>query len=424
MTELPEGWLVEPLSEVADYDVGRTPARANPRYWKGGVGSIPWVAISDMQNHGTVTKTSETVSAEALEEVFHGRVVPPGTLLMSFKLTIGRVAILGIPACHNEAIISIRPRPGIDPRYLGYFLSQVDFSDHQDRQVMGNTLNRAKLDRIPVARPASEATQRAIADALDQIRTGVETHAAAERTTSALKRAAMHDLFTKGLRGEAQKETEVGPAPGGWLVEPLTTHHAVTSGGTPSRAVAEYWDGGTIPWVKTAEVDYCVIEDTAERITPAALRDSAAKLSPAGTILLAMYGQGVTRGKVAVLGIEASCNQACAAITPLDDAIETKYLYHFLSWRYEAIRQLAHGGQQQNLSLEIVRRIPVAFPQVRDEQREIVAVLDALDRKIDLHGQSYATLDEVFRSMLHKLMIGQTNVGGLEAVAELEKTLA
>ncbi len=131
MSELPEGWAEQPFSQVARYATGRTPARANPTYWKIRTKQVPWVAISDMEEYGSITKTKESISEEAFLDVFRGRVVPAGTLLMSFKLTIGRVATLGIPACHNEAIISIYPHDGVDGRYLGYFLSQVDYSDHR-----------------------------------------------------------------------------------------------------------------------------------------------------------------------------------------------------------------------------------------------------------------------------------------------------
>jgi type I restriction enzyme S subunit len=115
-----------PFVEVAEYNVGRTPARANARYWNQTGAVAPWVTISDMPTYGVVESTKESVSAEAFAHVFGGYAMPAGTLIMSFKLTIGRVATLGIPAVHNEAIISIFPKPGIDQRYLGYYLSQVD----------------------------------------------------------------------------------------------------------------------------------------------------------------------------------------------------------------------------------------------------------------------------------------------------------
>ncbi len=416
MNELPEGWTVEPFSQVASYTTGRTPARANPAYWAKGERQVPWVAISDMEPYGTITETAESVSELAFEEVFRERVVPAGTLIMSFKLTIGRVATLGIPACHNEAIISIYPREGVDQRYLGYFLSQVDYTDHQDRQIKGNTLNQSKIDQIQVALPPSKEQAR-IADVLDKCRLGINTERAAEKTAEELKRACMRELFTRGLRGEPQKDTEIGLVPESWELATIGAHHAVVSGGTPSRGNPAFWSGGTIPWVKTTEVDYCVITETGEHITPLGLESSAAKMLPAGTLLMAMYGQGVTRGKVAILGIEAACNQACAAITPNDDAVVPRYLYHFLAWRYDAIRSLAHGGQQQNLNLEIVRDLPVVYPQRKDEQDEIVAILDAIDRKIDLHRRKRAVLEELFKALLHKLMTGEIAVSDLDLSA-------
>ncbi len=94
-----------------------------------------------------------------------------------------------------------------------------------------------------------------------------------------------------------------------------------------------------------------------------------------------------------------------------------RYLYHFLTWRYEAIRSLAHGGQQQNLNLEIVRELPLTFPQSRNEQSEIVTILDAIDRKIDLHRKKRAVLEELFKALLHKLMTGEIRVDELDLSA-------
>ncbi len=132
---------------------------------------------------------------------------------------------------------------------------------------------------------------------------------------------------------------------------------------------------------------------------------------------MAMYGQGVTRGKVAILGTEAACNQACAAVTSKDEAVHPRYLYHFLTWRYKAIRALAHGGQQQNLNLEIVRGLPLAYPPSKVEQSEIVTILDALDAKIDLHRSKSVVLEELFKSLLHNLIASEIHVADIDLSA-------
>lgn len=418
-------WPTRPFAEVADYGVGKTPARANPDYWATSDQAIPWVSISDLEPFGVVTNTKERASRKAFDEVFRGKLVPAGTLLMSFKLTIGRIATLGVPAAHNEAIISVFPRPGIDQRFLGYFLSQFDYEELQDRQIKGNTLNKSKIDRIPVPVP-SEQEQAKVADILDTLRHAVNLQSAVLTNLDQLKAAAMQQLFSRGLRGEAQKETEIGSLPGNWELTTIDKHFSVVSGGTPPRGNPSYWRGGTIPWVKTTEVKYAVITETEERITQAGLDESAARLLPPNTLLMAMYGQGVTRGKVGILGIEASCNQACAAMTPIDDRVLPRYLYHYLTSQYEMIRSLAHGGQQQNLNLDIVRKIAVRVPPTIDEQQEIVDVLDALDRKIDLHRRKRDVFDELFKSLLHKLMAGEVSADDLDlrALPKLEGSAA
>ena len=116
--------------------------------------------------------------------------------------------------------------------------------------------------------------------------------------------------------------------PEGWKLSTIDEISIVSSGGTPSRKNDSYW-GGKIPWVTTAEVQYKVIEDTAEKITEEGLANSSAKLFPRGTILMAMYGQGKTRGQVGVLGVEAATNQACAAII-LRPGYEMNYYYQYL----------------------------------------------------------------------------------------------
>lgn len=301
----------------------------------------------------------------------------------------------------------LKPKTGIDPLFFYYACRAIELPSRG----YNRHFKALKEQEIPIP-PLQE--QRSIAQALRQIDDILSVQDEQLQTILALKRAAMQTLFTRGLHGEAQKETEIGPVPESWSLKSICDHFSVMSGGTPSRRVSEFWTDGTIPWVKTTEIDYCLIQETEEYITQAGLDESATKLLPPGTLLLAMYGQGVTRGKVAILGIEATCNQACAAISPSDCQVDAKYLYHFLSFRYESIRQLAHGGQQQNLNLEIVRNLPLIIPADKDSQPEIVAILDTLDRKIDLHQHKRVVLEELFNAMLHKLMTGEIRVGELD----------
>lgn len=180
----------------------------------------------------------------------------------------------------------------------------------------------------------------------------------------------------------------------GW--ERLGDVTTLASGGTPSRKDAGNF-GGTIPWVKTGEVRFNRLTDTQEKITEQGLRTSSAKLLPAGTVLLAMYGQGATRGRCALLEREMTTNQACAAILP-SPRLVPEFVFFFLWSRYEAIRAESEGSAQDNLNQGQVADIEIPVPDV-DEQREVSQVLAALRRVADAKGRETRAL-EAFRSAL------------------------
>lgn len=420
-----EAWPFQPLGELFEIAAGKTMSAAA----RAGEDKTPFLRTSNVLWDEIDLTTVDEMSIPVHE--LHGKLLRPGDLLVCEGGEIGRAAIwngeVELMSFQNH-LHRLRPVvDDVDPRFYVYFL-QCGFTQLGVFEGAGNSttipnLSRNRLAALDVPKP-SLTEQRDIANALARVRMAMNFHDRSEKLAQDLKRAAMRSLFTKGLRGEAQKETEIGRVPVSWAVEPLDAHYSVISGGTPSRNNAGYWSGGTIPWAKTTEVNYCVIRDTEEYITQAGLAESAAKLLPAGTLLLAMYGQGVTRGKVAILAIEAACNQACAAMRPMDDAIAAKYLYHFLAYRYDDIRQLAHGGQQQNLNLDIVRALPIAFPAEKPEQQSVIDTLDAIDSKIDLHRRKRAVLDDLFKALLHKLMTGEIRVADLDLSALSRSALA
>ncbi|MBX6756558.1 restriction endonuclease subunit S [Cupriavidus gilardii] len=411
-------WNWRPLGELFDIGAGKTMSAAA----RAGADKVPFLRTSNvLWDEIDLTQVDEmSISSTELVD----KSLKDGDLLVCEGGEIGRAAVwdgrVPVMSFQNH-LHRLRPiQDDVDARFYVYFLqsafTQLGIFEGAGNKTTIPNLSRNRLAALDVPHPP-KPEQQSVAQALAKVREAIAVHDKATSTALELKHAVMNDLFTRGLRGEPHKETEIGLVPESWELAPIGAHHAVVSGGTPSRGNPAFWSGGTIPWAKTTEVDYCVITETEEHITPLGLESSAAKMLPAGTLLMAMYGQGITRGKVAILGIEATCNQACAAITPKDDAVLPRYLYHFLTWRYEAIRSLAHGGQQQNLNLEIVRDLPVVYPQSKDEQDEIVTILDAIDRKIDLHRAKREVLEELFESLLRKLMTGEIAVSDLDLSA-------
>ncbi|MFM5836698.1 restriction endonuclease subunit S [Aeromonas caviae] len=192
--------------------------------------------------------------------------------------------------------------------------------------------------------------------------------------------------------------------PNGWKLDTIEEISSVSSGGTPSRTNESYWNGN-IPWVTTAEVQFKIIEDTAEKITEEGLANSSAKLFPVDTILIAMYGQGKTRGQVAKLGIEASTNQACAAII-LKAGYHVDYYYQFLISQYDNIREMANSGGQENLSGGIVKSIKVPVPPL-PEQKKIAQILSTWDRAISTTEQLLANSQQQKKALMQQLLTGK-----------------
>lgn len=176
----------------------------------------------------------------------------------------------------------------------------------------------------------------------------------------------------------------------------------VSSGGTPSRANKSYWKG-SIPWVTTSLINFNEIESANEFITEDALNNSSAKLFSKGTLLIAMYGQGATRGKVALLNIDATTNQACAAIKLDSDRVSNSFAFYQLMRNYEDIRNLANDGGQKNLSGGLIKSLPVSIPSLK-EQHKISDFLSSVDKKINLLKQKHALLEQYKKGVVQKLL--------------------
>lgn len=162
--EIPESWKWAKFGEIVDFFIGKTPKRHESQYWQ--KSEFPWVSISDLIDRGHIQRTKENISSQAAEKVFKNRFAPKGTLLMSFKLTIGKVSILDIDAFHNEAIISIFPiieRDNIFRDYLFDFLPLISAEGKTKSAIKGKTLNSNSLKNLLVPIPPLEEQKRIVA---------------------------------------------------------------------------------------------------------------------------------------------------------------------------------------------------------------------------------------------------------------------
>lgn len=213
--------------------------------------------------------------------------------------------------------------------------------------------------------------------------------------------------------------------PQGWVRTTIGEIAATSSGGTPSRGRTDYY-GGSIPWVKSGELNDGIVFQTEEFITELGLCSSSAKIFPAGTLCIALYG--ATVGKLGMLGIDAATNQAvCGIFVP--PLLETQYLFHFLFWQRRNLIELGKGGAQPNLSQDIVRRTVLPLPPLPEQQR-IVAKIEELFTKLDAGvaalKQARAQLGRYRQAVLKAAVTGElteqwraAHSGELEPAADL-----
>lgn len=195
------------------------------------------------------------------------------------------------------------------------------------------------------------------------------------------------------------------PIPGNWIWTRMENVASWGSGGTPSRRVQEYYIGN-IPWIKTGELNNGYVYDTEEYISEEALVKSSAKLFPVNTVMVAMYG--ATIGKVAIMGVPATTNQACACAVS-NNAMNYRYLFYYISSQQEAFIELGKGGAQPNISQEVIKNHFIPLPPITEQYR-IVDRIDSLFVKLD---QAKGLIQDVLDSfesrkaaILHKAFCG------------------
>ena len=193
-----------------------------------------------------------------------------------------------------------------------------------------------------------------------------------------------------------------------WGLPQIKDIASISSGSTPNRNNSEYWNGN-IAWVTTGELSSGHVNHTSELITVKAVKETKMRIYPQGTLLMAMYGQGKTRGTVAILEIDAAVNQACAAITVKDG--KSKFLFYQLKNSYQDIRKLSNTGNQENLNADIIKTYQV--PWAPDEEQErISTILTTQNKVIELKEKRLAEKQRQKKYLMQQLLTGKKRLPG------------
>ena len=344
----------------------------------------------------------------------------PGDILISVRAPVGDVNFATDDCVIGRGIAAIRPGLLSDPWFLYFALLHT--KPILESRATGSTfasVNKTTLNDLEISFFCKEE-QAEIGVFLRSLVCQIEQEDEALHVSQALKRAAMQTLFTHGLLGEAQKETEIGPVPESWETKTVLEISEIWSGGTPSKSITEYW-GGDIPWVSGKDLKTSRLDDAIDHVTVKGV-ESGSRLAPADAVLLLVRGMGLAKDlPVASISRPMAFNQDVKALVS-----RGQYSGGFLRSAIYANKERllgrivtsAHGTM--TLNLDDVERFKIPVPSSPTEAEEIAAILDAIDRKIDLHRRKLAVLEELFRVLLHKLMTGEITVGELDLPAPVE----
>ena len=349
------------------------------------------------------------------------KVVKAGdTVLATVRPTLRRIA--QIPASLDGEIVStafciLRPNPSvIHPDFLFFVMQLERVTDGIAAMQTGASYPAVRdidvLDQVVPLPPLPE--QRKIAAVLNTIRTALLHQAKCEVNATALKRAAMRTLFTRGLRGEAQKETEIGPVPESWKRLPISALGKIVTGNTPPTNDPANYAAGEVPFIAPGDIEHGFrIEKTEKFITEQGLKCS--RPITKGTTCFVCIGSTIGKVGYAMSKICAT-NQQINSVLP-NGGFDPLFTFYLLTFWADHVRKHASRSPVPILSKGAFEQVEVVATTNLDEQQEIAAILATIDRKIDLHRRKRAVLEGLFKALLHKLMVGEIRAGDLDLSA-------
>lgn len=178
----------------------------------------------------------------------------------------------------------------------------------------------------------------------------------------------------------------------------------IKSGATPSRKNEQYWNSNDIPWVKSNQLTGEIINSAEEYISKEGYKNSSTYMFPKNTVLIAMYGQGKTRGQVGLLNIETTTNQAIAGLIPTD-CVNMKFVFYQLKNMYENLRSYSQGGNQKNLSVTLLKQIKIILPSI-EKQNQFAAFVEKIEKQKQILNDSLEELTDLFDSLMQDAFDG------------------
>lgn len=415
--QIPEEWEVKDIKHIfEEIGSGSTPKSDNEIFYDG---DINWIQSGDLYQTDTVTSVSKTISYQGFKSTSALKIYKhPFIALAMYGASVGNVAISCIDACVNQAVVVMlgsSEKVGFGKYAIEASKSNLIFSAQGGTQP---NISQNLIKNWSIPQPDS-SEQTKIADFLDKKTSQLDkAKALLEEQIQKLKdyRASLiYETVTKGLDKTVPLKNSgidwIGQVPQGWGVGKVKYFSQISAGATPDRNNSLFWNGN-INWMSSGEVNQGIVKHTSETITDLALKRTSTKLLPNGTVMLALNGQGKTKGTAAVLAIESASNQSLASFIVDNKILNNMYLYYFFVANYYNIRGLK-GEDRDGLNLQLVSNIVIPLFEL-EEQQKLVDFLDKktvqIDKLIQIKNEQIDNINKQRQTLIYDYVTGKRRV--------------
>jgi restriction modification system DNA specificity domain protein len=427
--QLPKGWEKTTLGEISIVKMGQSPNGKSYNKEKEG-----YLLIGGASDLGNIYPSPKQYTNEAT------KLSKTNDIIICIRATIGRLNLSDKVYCLGRGVAGIEVNANVEAKFIWYSLMNSEaYLLKNSTGTTFQQVSSPTLKKLPIVYPTNKETQQAIVNKIESLFDEIDEGIGRLKTAAQQIQQYRQSLLKNAFNGELTKEwrskhadtlpsanellaqiqtareqhyaqqladwqtavsqweqngkegkkpskpkaptqavkfeENVADLPNGWLESSLGDTTDVFVGSTPSRKNNEYWNGD-ISWVSSGEVNFSNILETKEKITNLGLSNSSTNIHPIGTVMLAMIGEGKTRGQAGILKIEACHNQNTAAIRVNKKYLLSEYLYYFFMFNYEQTRRIGSGNNQKALNKTIIENM--LFPICSlTEQTQIVAILES-----------------------------------------------
>lgn len=360
----------KPLGEVCEFRSGW----GFPESEQGNKdGKYPFYKVADMNNSALFMDKANNYISEEISRKIKCKPAPKGTIIfpkIGATMATNKKRILTQDSCYDNNIMGLVSN-SINTKFLFYYFSQFCLLDFAKGIGAVPSLDTNKLKKLEIPLPPLPV-QEEIVRLLDRL-TETTQKCQAELEAELDARKKQYEEYRNKLLSFDASRTYVE-----W--KKIEEFAKCCAGATPKTEKKEFWENGTIPWMSSGEVNLEEVHSTEKFITQAGYDSSSTKMLPKNTVVVALAGQGKTRGTVAITRIELCTNQSLCGIVLNNNKVYSDYLYYYLKGQYETLRKISSGdGTRGGLNLKMINNFQIPLPPLSEQQR-IVNILDRMDK--------------------------------------------